>query len=74
MSDWISVDSKSPDVGKPVLCVGISDDGEFLAPVVASLQDDGRFIIGYRFHDERVIGFFFETFVTHWMQLPEMPE
>lgn len=74
MSKWININDNQPVVGDPVLCVGMSSDDDFLAPVVASLQDDGKFIIGYRFHDERVIGFFFETFVTHWMPLPESPK
>ena len=73
MADWISVEDKLPEVNEPVLCVGMCEDGDFLAPVVASLQQDGKFIIGYRFHGDRVIGFFVETFATHWMPLPPPP-
>ena len=72
-NEWISLEDCPPDIGEPVLCVGMSYGGEFLAPAVANLQEDGKFIIGYRFHDERVIGFFFETFPTHWMPLPAPP-
>lgn len=73
MSKWISVDDALPEVGEPILCVGTRDDGGILAPLVAVLHDDGKFITGYRFAGDRVIGFFVETFATHWMPLPELP-
>lgn len=76
MSKWISVDDKLPDVGDSVLSVGSSpkEEGVFLSPVVCSIQKDGRFMIGYSFEGSRKIGFFVETFPTHWMPLPEPPK
>ena len=74
MSNWISVNDIEPSINEPILCIGRNGEGEFLSPVVASLQEDGKFIIGYRFNDDRVIGFFFETFPTHWMPMPDEPK
>jgi hypothetical protein len=73
MKNWISVHDIEPNANEPVLCIGCNEEGEFLAPVVATLHDDGKFIIGYRFYGDRAIGFFVETNVTHWMPLPELP-
>lgn len=68
--NWVKVSEAMPDVGVPVLCVGCDDDGEFLAPIVATMQDNGKFICGYRFHGGREIGFYMETNVVKWMPLP----
>lgn len=74
MSKWISVHDMVPEVNTPILCVGCDDDGNYLTPNVCTLQDNGKYIIGYKFNSDRAIGFFIETFVTHWMPLPEPPE
>lgn len=73
MSDWISVDDRLPKVGESVITVGVDNDGCFLSPVCAALRDNSKFIVGYSFHGDREIGFYIETFPTHWMPLPEPP-
>jgi hypothetical protein len=74
MSNWISTIDKKPEINKPILCIGINEDGEFLAPNVCTLHDNGKYIIGYQFNSERAIGFYIETYVSHWMELPENPK
>lgn len=73
-NEWMSLEDSFPETGKEMLCIGINEDGEFLAPIVATLHSNGRFICGYSFQGGRDIGFYFETFPTHWMLLPDAPK
>lgn len=74
MSEWIRVDERLPSVSSNVLCVGVDSEGEFLAPVAATLHEDGKFICGYKFGGDRVVGFYVETLPTHWMPMPNPPK
>ena len=74
MSKWISVKDALPEVGLNVITIGVNADGDMLSPIVAVQECNGKFICGYRFCGDREIGFFIETFPTHWMLLPEPPE
>lgn len=71
--EWISVKDNLPNMFESVLTIGADSDGEMLTPIVATIQDDGKFISGYKFAGDRSIGFYFETFPTHWMPLPSAP-
>ena len=61
--DWISVDNELPDNARPVLTVYIWD--EYGEPDI----DIGRYYAEYKKWD-----FLDAVTVTHWMELPDLPE
>lgn len=73
MSKWISVKECLPEIDTQVLCVGVDSNGDFLSPLVATLRGNGKFIVGYSFCGDRDIGFYIETFVTHWQPMIDLP-
>ena len=72
---WISVDEKLPELGKPVLCAVRNP-----APPIRSYMVEIYYLFSkhksgdFTFHsgDDENEGF--THFVTHWMELPELPE
>jgi hypothetical protein len=74
MSEWIRVKDLLPDVGVGVLTIGIDEMGEFLQPITAYVDPNGRFISGYSFSGDRAIYMAVQTFATHWMPLPAPPK
>lgn len=75
MSKWISIDEKLPELGKPVLCAVRNP-----APPIRSYMVEIYYLFSkdengnFTFHqgDDKNEGF--THFVTHWMDLPELPE
>jgi hypothetical protein len=74
MTKWMSVDEKLPELGKPVLCAvrNPAPPIRFYAVEIYYLfskNDKGDFT----FHSGDNMNKGFTHFVTHWMDLPELP-
>ena len=71
---WISVEDQLPVIGAAVFTIGKFKDKPATNHVVARLNDDGKWLVGYTLNGDRYVLVVFETFPTHWMPLPEPPK
>ena len=71
---WISVKDELPEIGVPVFTIGVFKDKPATNHVVAQLDGDGKWLVGYTLNGERYVLVVFETFPTHWQPLPESPQ
>ena len=72
---WISVEEKLPELGKPVLCAvrNPAPSIRFYAVEIYYLfSKDNKGDFTFHGGDNSEEGF--THFVTHWMELPELPE
>ena len=73
MSEWISVKDRMPKVGEAVFTIEVFKDKPATNHVVAQLDKEGKWLVGYTLNSERYVLVVFETFPTHWMPLPKPP-
>ncbi|MEG1234837.1 MAG: DUF551 domain-containing protein [Acinetobacter sp.] len=71
---WISVEDGLPPIGTAVFTIGIFNDKPATNHVVAQLDNDGKWLVGYTLNGDRYVLVVFETFPTHWMPLPPPPK
>lgn len=75
MSEWIDTEDRLPELGKPVLCA-VYNPGRPIKIYTVEIyylfcrDESGK---SFTFHQGEDLEFGYTHFVSHWMELPELP-